>query len=471
MKKIFITLMILLQVNIMLAQNDADVDLPFINGIAPPGAGITVNSVANQTDGKMFAGGFFTYANSTAINHLARFNSNGTTDTGFNTGSGFSHEVKVVVVQPDGKILVGGDFNSFNGSAQNYLVRLNSDGTKDTTFNIGTGFNTSVYAISLQSDGKILVGGNFTNFNGLTQSSLVRLNTNGTKDTTFSIGTGFDGMVMSLAIQPNGKIIVGGYFSSYNGVAQNSLIRLNADGTKDTTFNVGTGFTPAASVGVRAISIQNDGKIVVGGDFTIYNGVQSRRIIRLNTDGTRDNTYTIGTGFNAPVIAVLKQADGKMLVGGQFSDYNGNSPNNKIIRLNTDGTRDATFNSLGGFNGTVVNSFAINSSGNILVGGMYTTYRGNISHYITRLLGNTTLSNENFNTRLKFSLYPNPASDILNIELDSDIKNIEVYSLQGQLVMQSTLKSFSVNSLHRGVYFVKITGVDGVTSTQKFVKN
>ena len=474
MKKLLLSLFLLSKSFVLIGQSDADIDLTFINGPGPlNGASTNVNTVAFQSDGKMLVGGGFTFYNGLAQSRLVRLNINGTKDTSFDIGSGFSHEITAIVVQPDGKILVGGGFNTVNGAVQNRLIRLNADGTKDTSFNIGAGFNgVNIHSIALQSDGKILVGGNFTNFNGTNQNNLIRLNSSGSRDTTFNTGTGFDGNVLSIAIQSDGKIIAGGYFSNFNGTAQKELIRLNQDGTKDTTFNIGTGFTPAGS-SVKAISIQNDGKIVVGGDFTIFNGVQSNRVIRLNTDGTKDSAYTIGTGFNGPVYTILKQANGKMLVGGQFNSYNGSSPNNKIIRLNTDGTRDATFSSLSGFNGTVVSSLAINSNGNILVGGTFTTYRGNSTDYIVRLVGNSVLSSSDFNTKsLKFSLYPNPTNDLLNVTVESDLKSVEIYSLQGQKVLNTNTNTntFSIANLSNGLYMVRVEDENGAVATQKLMK-
>ena len=145
---------------------------------------------------------------------------------GFDTGTGFNSGIESIAIQTDGKIVVGGDFITYNGTTQNRITRLNSDGTRDTGFNIGTGFDNFVSSIATQSDGKILVGGSFTTYSGSTQNYITRLNSDGTRDTGFTIGTGFTGDVRSIAIQTDGKIVVGGFFTSYNGTTQNRITRL-----------------------------------------------------------------------------------------------------------------------------------------------------------------------------------------------------------------------------------------------------
>src|SRR5690554_437044 len=277
------------------AQATINIDPSFNIGTGVTGLNSSVHSIVLQPDGKILAGGDFTTFNGTTQNRIVRLNSDGSLDTSFNIGTGANHYVRAIVLQPDGKILVGGSFSSFNGTAQNRIVRLNSDGTLDTSFNIGTGFNENVISVTLQPDGKILVGGHFTTFNGTTQNRLVRLNSDGTLDTSFNTGTGFSYGVTSITLQPDGKILVGGNFTAFNGTTQNRVIRLNSDGTLDTSFNIGIGFNGYT---VHSITLQPDGKILVGGNFTAFNGTTQNRITRLNSDGTLDTSFSIGTGFS-----------------------------------------------------------------------------------------------------------------------------------------------------------------------------
>ena len=338
-----------------------------------------VETMVLQPDGKILVGGFFTQYNGVTQTRFARLNSNGSLDTGYSTGTLFNIAVRTIALQSDGKVLVGGEFTTFQGSTQTRIARLTSTGFLDT-FTIGTGFDAYVSDIALQSDGKILVGGNFTTYNGATQTRIARLNTDGTRDTGFTIGTGFNGLVYDIALQPDGKILVVGQFTAYDGVTQNYITRLNSNGTRDTGFSTGSGFVGSNA---RIIIVQPDGKILVGGFFTQYNGVTQNRITRLNSDGTRDTGFVQGTGFNGSVSAIALQSDGKILVGGSFTSYDGVTQN-YITRLNSNGTRDTSFVTGTGFNNTTP-AIVVQTDGNILVGGEFTTYNGATVNAIVRL--------------------------------------------------------------------------------------
>jgi uncharacterized delta-60 repeat protein len=380
MKKITTFLLALVTVTITLAQ-PGSIDLSF-----NPGAGFDniVNSTVIQNDGKIIVGGYFTSFNGTARNYIVRLNADGSLDTSFNPGTGFDYFVNKIALQNDGKIIVGGYFTSFNGTTRNFIARLNSNGSLDTSFNPGSGFDDGVNSIAIQSDGKIIVGGEFWSFNGIERNNIARLNPDGTLDTSFNPGTGFEGLyIYSIAIQGDGKIIVGGEFWSYNGTARNYIARLNADGSLDTSFNPGSGF----DLYVNSISIQSDGKIILGGDFSSFNGIARNRIARLNTDGSLDTSFNPGSGFDNSVISTPIQSDGKIIVGGNFWSFNGIAKN-YIARLNTDGSLDTSFNPGSGFDGTIY-SAAIQSDGKIILGGDFWSFNGIAINYIIRLLGDT----------------------------------------------------------------------------------
>ncbi len=478
-----------------------------------------VRSIAIQSDNTILVGGDFASYNGQTENRLISLNSEGSKNTTFKNATGFNHNPNVVKIQQDGKILVGGSFTTFNGLPQSRLIRLNSDGSKDETFIIGTGFsgfNVTVSSIEIQTDNKILVGGLFNAYNSQNQNCLIRLNLDGSKDTSF-INPFFNNIVTSTEIQPDGKILVGGFFTAYNGQTQNRLIRLNIDGSKDNTFNIGTGFNDF----INKIKLQSDGKILVGGVFTAYNGQTQNRLIRLNIDGSKDNTFNIGTGFTnfpnpAEILTIELQTDNKILVGGGFTAYNGQTQN-RLIRLNIDGSKDNTFNIGVGFNRSI-NSLFIQSEGKILVGGSFTTYNGesqnglillntdgskdytfNIwagftvsfmaiqpdgkivitgkyegSNFIglMRLMGSSVLSTTDF-SKTKIILYPNPTKDILNFTLSESISATayEIYNLLGEKVSYGDLNtnSIAVSNLANGVYIVKINTSEGVL-TEKFIK-
>ena len=316
-----------------------------------------VAGLVTQSDGKIVVVGNFTAYSGSANNRIVRLNQDGTKDLDYRIGVGLGNIPTATAIQSDGKAIVGGIFTTYSGSTANRLTRINTNGSRDTTFNVGAGPSNTPIAIAIQSDGKIVTGGQFTTYSGSGASRIARINTDGTIDTgsSWNSGQGFDNSVNGLAIQSDGKIVVGGSFTNYSGSAKNYIARLNTDGTADTgsSWNQGTGFNGGA---VIALGIQSDGKIVIGGGFTSYSGSGATRIARINTNGTIDtgSSWNSGTGFNnVPNEITVEPGTDKVLVVGNFTTYSG-STSNRIVRINTNGTRDATFVPTGsGFNGTV----------------------------------------------------------------------------------------------------------------------
>ncbi len=178
--------------------------------------------------------------------------------------------VVALVVQPDGKILIGGDFTTLspNGGAtftRNHIARLNQDGTLDTGFNPNvSSANSSVFSIALQADGNILVGGIFTSIGGQARSNMARLNSDGMVDLTFNpSATGTNSGVEEIVVQADGKILVGGLFTAIGGQMRNNFARL------DPTTGLADSFNPNPDDVVSAIAIQADGKILAGGRFRL----------------------------------------------------------------------------------------------------------------------------------------------------------------------------------------------------------
>jgi len=344
------------------------VDKSFFIG---PGADATVYTITVQTDGKILVGGAFDQYYGTNRHRLARVNPNGSVDptfdspitdpvahvlaiavqtngqilvgldagtslmrlsssgvvdTNFNVlGAGPNGAVHAIVLQPDGKILIGGEFTRYNGALKGRIARLNTDGTLDGLFNPLSGADYDVFAIALQADDRIIVGGQFQLFAGLTRNFIARLNPNGSLDGTFG-GTGANYYVDTIAIQPDGKAVIGGFFSSYDGHPQNAVARLNTNGTYDASFQS----IPELEDGtVAALQLQRDGKVVVGGDMT------QGHLVRLNTDGTKDSTYQPGYGPGDDVYAMTTQADQKILIGGLFTSVDiASTPH--FARINAD---------------------------------------------------------------------------------------------------------------------------------------
>ncbi|TAE51175.1 MAG: T9SS C-terminal target domain-containing protein [Bacteroidetes bacterium] len=356
--------------------SDGSLDTSFDPGI---GANALIYALAVQSDGKIVIGGGFTSYNGTTRNRIARLNADGSLDTGFSPGTAANTSVYTLAIQSDGKILIGGLFTTYGGISRNRIARINTNGTLDTGFTPGTGANDDVNSIAIQSDGKILIGGNFTTYNGSSISRIARLNANGSRDTGFNPGAGVNGIVYAFVVQADGKILIGGAFTTYNSVTRNRISRLNANGSLD------TGFDPAGGANslIRVFAVQSDGKVLIGGNLTTYAGTACSRIVRINTDGSMDAGFSTGAGINGAVTSLDVQADGKIIVGGGFTSYDG-IVRNRIARANTDGTADAAFCHEAGAN-DIIYAIALQSDGKILIGGSFTTYGGTACNYITRL--------------------------------------------------------------------------------------
>lgn len=364
---------------------------PNFSGAYPLGFNDDVFAVALQPNGKVLAGGSFTSVNGLAQNRLARLLEDGTTDTGFLHGlSGANATVRSVISQTDTRVVVGGAFTTFNGVNRRSLVRLNFDGTLDTTFNPGSGADGLVYALaeSFPSGGrKLYAGGSFNTFNGVTSPRIVRLNDDGTMDGTFNVlGLGANDVVYAVAVYPTntvnaGKVLIGGDFTQVNGVARARIARLNVDGSLDTTFNPGSG----ADGVVRALAIQADGKILVGGSFATLNGTAASRIARLNANGSVDTAFMPGPGCNDVVYGISLQADNRIVLVGDFTRANGVS-RSRITRLLPNGAVDPTINFGTGANAFIA-ALAIQPDGKLVIGGGFTEVQGIERNRIARLFG------------------------------------------------------------------------------------
>jgi uncharacterized delta-60 repeat protein len=334
----------------------------------------------------------------------------GSVDYTFQYGSGFNANASTVTQQPDGKYIISGsNFTTYQGVTANRIIRLNSDGSIDNTFVSGTGFNTTVYQNILQSDGKILVGGAFTTYNGVSANRIVRLNSDGSRDNTFVVGTGFvGGFVYNVYVYSDGKILAVGSFTSYQGTSTNGIIKLNSDGSIDTSFIYGTGFNPTSQV--RNINVESSNKILLVGTFTSYQGVSANSIIRLNSDGSIDTSFVYGIGFNDIVNRTATRTNGKILVSGNFTSYQGITAN-KFISLNSDGSIDTSFNTGSGFIGSNTSPFIILSDDKVIVGGAFSSYQGVEVNNIIRLSKDGSID-YSFQTGIGFNSFLNGVRDL-----------------------------------------------------------
>jgi len=348
-----------------------------------------VTTLALQPDGKILMGGYFSQVTpvgspASGHNHIARLNHDGSADGTFTPN--VNDVVRTLVLQSNGQIIIGGQFTAVQPSgggaavARMYAARLNTDGSLDTVFNPNA--NGVVYAIAVQANGQVVIGGSFTTVqpNGAasptTRNHLARFNVDGSLDASFDPNT--DRPVLSLAVEPNGQIIVGGGFSTFqpNGAStettRNCIARLNSDGSLD------TGFDPEASGSVMAITILPSGQIILGGQFVTFqpNGapgtIQCDFLARLNSDGTLDTGFIVNP--LASVAAVAVQANGQLLIGGNFTsiypeDSSGASSVSYAARINPDGSLDQSYNPNPN---QEVDAIVVESDGAAVLGGYFT---------------------------------------------------------------------------------------------------
>ncbi len=321
---------------------DGNLDTSFQSNMTGVVEYLGTRAVLAQPDGKVLISGSFTMVNGQSRRSVARLNADGSLDDGFQAPTSVGPMVASMALQPDGKIIIGGSFQVIGPEPRYDIARLNADGSIDAGFQHGMigdhdqGY-PDIYVVALQPDGKVLVGGDFGLMNGKVRHGIARLNTDGSLDTGFLDETSRSGGgVVAIAVQPDGKVLIGGNFiSTSNGTIRNSLFRLNANGTMDTNFLTGSGMNGAGNPSgsfcdgydVSTIVVQTDGKILIGGTFGNVNGVARRKIARLNSDGSLDvNLFernidgNCGSGFG--INSIIPLADGKILAGGTFTSIN-----------------------------------------------------------------------------------------------------------------------------------------------------
>lgn len=445
-----------------------------------------VNSMAISDDEKILVVGTFEVVNGTSVGKIIKLNEDGTVDTSFNSGTGFNTKPASISLQSDGKAIIAGDFGYYNGVYRRGLVRINVDGTMDNSFNNGSGFVSpeEVRKTAIQNDGKIIAVGDFTTFNGDYNKDIVRINSDGSTDLSFNSGSGFNNysgnaVVSSILLQSDGKIVVGGTFELFNGIYQYRIARIKTDGSLDTTFNTNNGFAnnnATLAFGVTDIAQQTDNKLVVCGFFE-YSGGVKKTIVRLHEDGTLDNSFNLeGTGLNGIPKTIAIQNDGKILVGGEFTEYNGTSRNN-LLRLNSDGSLDTSFDPGLGFN-NFVQKIIVQDNSTFLVGGKFSLFdTGTFTGQVSRLVedGNISQLNEIKNSS-NLKIHPNPTSSQFCIQTPNEepINAIRITNSLGQAVMQlNNLNQSTVNidlNEKPGVYFVEVT-FNGEKNTSRVILN
>ena len=405
--------------------------------------------IAIQSNGRIVIAGYVYDSDGFYNAAIARYLQNGTLDNSFNTTGYFNlflddnSETDAVAIQSDGKIVAAGHALNSSLDVDFLVIRLKSDGSLDSTFGTNgititdfDGYNDYGYEIAIQSNGKILVSG--SSYDGdYDEFAIARYNADGSLDSSFSadgwlmeiVGSG-NSEVFGLAVEPGGKIYAGGYCE--NGTDSDfGLIRLNNDGTMDNTFN-STGEVVTDIDGynecLNALVLQTDGKIVTGG-FANNDSDDDFALVRYNTDGTLDDTFD-GDGIQTTdlffssdedVFSVKLQQDGKIIASG--TAYDNTQYYFALARYNTDGSLDTDFSGDGlvttDINGSDDEIYAseIQTDGKIVVAGA--TDNGNYDFAIARYLTDDNVGILDFNSPLNsYLIYPNPVSNLAHLEYE-----------------------------------------------------
>jgi len=432
----------------------------------------SVMAIALQTDGKIVIGGAFTVIDGKARNRIARLNLDGSLDNTFNAGAGADNIVYDIAIRPDGKIMLGGSFVFVGTSLSFYVARLNADGSLDSTFlspirPAGIGVPPSiVYGMALQPDGKVILGGYIvTNSNGFppTATPVARLNPDGSFDPAFNPGT-INSNLYDVALQPDGKILIGGFFNQINGTSRKYLARLNGDGSLDPSFDASaeatapvwtihlksdgkilfspiimvpsTGaarqlntdgsldraFIPQEIVTGQIYTLLStaDGKVFAGGSFSSPFGAVADTALLFNPDGSPDADFTLNSTALGGLRALAVQPDGKIIVAGNFNRAGG-AGRNRLARFNADGSLDTTFNfDTNAFSANPISVLLLQPDGSILVGASYSTNE-TLSNALVRLKSDGTVD-QNF-----VSAVPSGRATATALALQADGKILVAY--------------------------------------------
>ncbi|TNF29978.1 MAG: T9SS type A sorting domain-containing protein [Bacteroidetes bacterium] len=444
------------------------------------------------SNGKVLLYGHFRSTFDTDISGIVRLNADGSRDESFQppvAADGYSLDVNCAYELPDGKLLIGGTFTNSDQNAPKGLLKLNTDGSIDNTFNHPfTSFSPTINGIDVQSDGKIVIVGAYAAVG--VGTGITRLNADGTVDTSFDPGQWASGVpvVSGITVLPNGKMIVSGFFTSWNdGTTSNSvsgLVALNSDGSYDPSFSY-TGSVSSTSILPKTyprVALQSDGKVVVAGITSNSNYA----IRRYNADLTADNTFYAATNASESGVfptGLAVQEDDRIVVAGYFlNDYDGNDISG-IMRLNADGTLDPTFDAAEGFGSApLVYHCALATNGNIYVVHENSAYQAEglnpsdgftTRQVLIRLQGDPVTTSIAQIDQASFSLYPNPVADLLMLEGVENGSTISIADARGAVVYQTTVltdkTNVDVSSYEPGVYMISVQNGNSLTSG-RFVK-
>jgi uncharacterized delta-60 repeat protein len=499
------------------------------NKVYPERTGVSIETAALQIDGKIVLAGDFYELNGLIVNNVARLNSNGTFDHTFNQHTGFNGTVLATAVHTKRRLIVGGDFSRFNYLFRSNILRLTEDGELDPSFNVGTGTNGKVNSIAVQSNGRVLIGGSFTSYNGNLCSNIARLKKDGSYDAGFSEVT-TDGVVRKIIIDKDGRIIIAGDFENVNGVPMRAIARIKPNGTLDNTFNssvdaYGRGYDCRISsrgkiylavvyqdgnytfgtdifclnkngtrdesfhietddfYSIYTLAFNNDNKLLAGGlgeyssTFQKYAGV----VAQFNADGSFDSTldyHSTESVLNGSVRAIHVLENDRMIIGGEFS-ANDASSINYIGMLNSDGSVSEEFDARAG---NRVYSLTPVRNDKLIVGGSFSEYAGVVRNGIARVdvgdiadePGGKTDIAVRPDDSLLLNVYPNPATSAVIIDNLIPGSTFKIFNAMGTEVYSEVVSmkktAFQLDKYSNGIYFIVSENL-GNKSASKLIVN
>jgi hypothetical protein len=286
--------------------------------------------------------GYFDGNESIPGNHIVKLNPDRSVDRTFDIDQGPNfHTVflgATMAELPDLSTIFVGYFTSFNGVTVNRILKLLPNGERDPSFNTGSGFNDYTTSIKRDTSGRLYITGKYELYNGVSSLRLIRLLSDGSVDTSYNVGSGFNNSTVFSLLNSDNSIYISGYFTTYKGVGTPvGIVKLDANANVDSSFDGGSGFNVGNNQPISLARIGNEDSFFAAGYFTTYKGVSEPYIMKIKPNGDKDTDFDAGTGFNNAVGSVKIVWEDKLFITGFFTSYNGTSSVSYII-LNKDGT-------------------------------------------------------------------------------------------------------------------------------------
>lgn len=445
-------LIILLHLPVAVYSQTVQLDTMFNIG---SGADAGINELIIQPDDKIIVAGMFVNFNGTAAGRIIRLLPDGAIDSTWTSSiGGADSDIRGMALQPDGKVIIGGIFGSYNGTTSNRLVRLDINGNIDSSFIVGAGPNNEVQGITVNNN-RAIIRGFFNEYQGTPVPSFAVLKMNGSLDTSFILPTESFLSVNDFQILPNDQFYLVGNFTTYNGQTVNRIVRLHPNGSIDTTFNTGTGFDAM----VRRLLVQDNGDILVAGTFNVYKGAPISRLIRLRSNGDLDTSFNAAVPSLATLDALAIDTTGHIYMTGS------DAGNLFLKRLMPDGSEDFSFNVVGtGFNGNIT-QLDHQSNNKLLVTGFFSLYHNQPAGRVARMLTNaSTVRTENIFTQDNLAVFPNPSTDQFNFRLHNAEPgeiHLKVRDIQGRQIYEIKYNTNENSSIATagwlpGIYLVEV---------------